>query len=71
MPCCEYLHNVPCVHAKGNGIYVGNSVQEVRKASLVRLAICFLQWAVSDMARNFCFIGKKGSWKKNMSFLAC
>lgn len=40
----EYLHNVPCVHAKGNGACVGHSVQEIIKPSLVRLYVYFLQW---------------------------
>lgn len=51
---------MPCVHAKGNGIYGGDNVQEVRKPSLVGLDSCFLQWAVSGMARNFCLTEKKG-----------
>lgn len=63
---CEFLCNVPFVHAEGISAYVADSVQEVMKLSLVRPTICFLQWAVSGVARNFCFIGKKGLWEENM-----
>lgn len=62
---------MPCVHAKGNGTSVGDSVQEVTKLFLVRLDICLLQWAASGIDRNFCLVGKKGFWEEKMLFLSC
>lgn len=55
-----------CVRGKGNGTYVGDSVQEVTKPSLVWLDICFLQWTVSGMDGKFYLIGEKGLWEEKI-----
>lgn len=68
-----------CVRGKGNGTYVGDSVQEVtnppgsskRLLSLVWLGICFLQWTVSGMDGKFYLIGEKGLWEEKIPFLSC